>query len=116
MDMQYMPTEFLDGMKVIMQAETHGRSQLILLDNKIRELKCRIRRCSQTGNKAYQCSLERRQMIAQNVRAVYQHYVMKKKADAVRLFIEAFRKETLPLVGNRIIIQEVSPVVETEGE
>lgn len=116
MDLQDMPTEFLEGMKVIMQAETRGKSQLTLLDDKIKDLDFRIRRCSQTGNKAYKYSLEQRKMITQNVREVYQRYVMKKKADAARLLIGAFKRQILPVEGNRVIIQEMSPVLENEGE
>lgn len=117
MDSQEMPKELMERMKIIVQAETHGKSQLSLLDNKIRDLKVRIKRCSKSGNKAYKYTLEHRKRVAQNVRAVYQRYVMKKKVEAARLLIRDFMRQTLPAVRNRVIGQETaSSSEETERE
>lgn len=117
MDSQEMPKELMERMKIIVQAETHGKSQLTLLDNKIRDLKVRIKRCSKSGNKAYKYTLEHRKRVAQNVRAVYQRYVMKKKVEAARLLIRDFMRQTLPAVRNRVIGQETaSSSEETDRE
>uniref|UniRef100_K1QDP6 Tripartite motif-containing protein 2 n=1 Tax=Magallana gigas TaxID=29159 RepID=K1QDP6_MAGGI len=117
MDSQEMPKELMERMKIIVQAETHGKSQLSLLDNKIRDLKVRIKRCSKSGNKAYKYTLEHRKRVAQNVRAVYQRYVMKKKVEAARLLIRDFMRQTLPAVRNRVIGQETaSSSEETDRE
>lgn len=108
MDSQEMPKELVERMKIIVQAEMHGKSQLSLLDNKIWDLKVRIKHCSKSGNKAYKYTLEHRKRVAQNVRAVYQRYVMKKKVEAARLLIRDFMRQTLPAVRNRVIGQETA--------
>ena len=113
MDSQEMPKELMERMKVIVQAETQGKHQIALLNNKIRDLAVRIKRCSQSGNKALKYTLEHRKRVAQNVRAVYHRYVMKKKVDAARLLIRDFMRQTLPVVRNRVIGQQIlSPTEE----
>ncbi|OWF37675.1 hypothetical protein KP79_PYT09271 [Mizuhopecten yessoensis] len=80
--------ESLDKIQKIARAEMYGRTQLLKLDNKLREIDHRIRK--HKDNKTYKYTLKQRRKVTLGVRNMFAKYVQRKSIQATKLVIQSF--------------------------
>lgn len=83
--------ESLDRIQRISTAEMKGRAQIILLENKIRDVTIRLKR----NPGPFRPSLRHRKRVLENVRNMYKKYVTKKTIQATKLVIQNFTESMM---------------------
>ncbi|XP_069127118.1 uncharacterized protein [Argopecten irradians] len=103
----------LDKIQKIARAEMYGRSQLIKLDNKLRELDKRIQRCH--DHKPYKHVLKQRRKITTGVRNMFAKYVQRKSIQATKLVIQNFAETMLARHRSSLRPRSQRPRLATSG-